>query len=63
VRLRFVQEYARFENIESFDSNPMNNSFNSGKSDPYTITVQSNLNKVEDSGTDFDLNGMNEVPF
>ncbi|MFM7667377.1 MAG: replicative DNA helicase, partial [Bacteroidota bacterium] len=63
VRLRFVQEYARFENIESFESNPMNNSFNTGKSDPYTITVQSNLNKVEDTGSDFDLNGMNEVPF
>ncbi|MBM3451805.1 MAG: replicative DNA helicase [Bacteroidetes bacterium] len=63
VRLRFVQEFARFENIESFDSRSMANSFNSANSDSYTITVQSNLNKVEDSNSDFDLNGMNEVPF
>jgi hypothetical protein len=63
VRLRFVQEYARFENIESFDSNPIGSTFKSEQNDPYTITVQSNFNKVEDSGTDFDLNGMNEVPF
>jgi replicative DNA helicase len=63
VRLRFVQEYARFENIESFDSNPIGSTFKAEQNDPYTITVQSNFNKVEDSGTDFDLNGMNEVPF
>jgi replicative DNA helicase len=63
VRLRFVQEYARFENIESFDSNPMGSAFPTEKNDSYTITVQSNLNKVQDSNSDFDLNGMNEVPF
>jgi replicative DNA helicase len=63
VRLRFVQEYARFENIESFDDNPIGSSFKADKNESYTITVPSNFDKVEDSNNDFDLNGMNDVPF
>lgn len=63
VRLRFVQEYARFENIESFEGNIMNDSFKNAKNESYTITVPSNFDKVQDSSSDIDLDGGSEAPF
>jgi replicative DNA helicase len=63
VRLRFVQEYARFENIESFEGNSMNNTFKNAKNESYTITVPSNFDKVQDSSQDIDLEGGEVAPF
>ncbi len=63
VRLRFVQEYARFENIESFEGNSMNNTFKNAKNESYTITVPSNFDNVQDSSQDIDLEGGESAPF
>ena len=63
VRLRFVQEYARFENIESFEGNSMNDTFKNAKNESYTITVPSNFDKVQDSSQDIDLDGGEVAPF
>jgi|APGre2960657404_1045060.scaffolds.fasta_scaffold06468_2 replicative DNA helicase len=63
VRLRFVQEYARFENIESFEGNSMNDTFKNAKNESYTITVPSNFDKVQDSSQDIDLEGGEVAPF
>jgi len=63
VRLRFVQEYARFENIESFEGNSMNDKFKNAKNESYTITVPSNFDKVQDSSPEIDLERGEEAPF
>jgi replicative DNA helicase len=63
VRLRFVQEYARFENIESFEGNSMNETFKNAKNESYTITVPSNFDKVQDSSPEIDLERGEEAPF
>ncbi len=63
VRLRFVQEYARFENIESFEGNSMNDTFKNAKNESYTITVPSNFDKVQDSSPEIDLERGEEAPF
>ena len=63
VRLRFVQEYARFENIESFEGNSMNDTFKKAKNESYTITVPSNFDKVQDSSPEIDLERGEEAPF
>ena len=61
--MRFVQEYARFENIESFEGNSMNDTFKNAKNESYTITVPSNFDKVQDSSPEIDLERGEEAPF
>ena len=68
VRLRFVKEYARFDNIEGFSGSPnfpsesplpTNNDFdNQG-----TYTIPSKMNSLKDDGLNFDSSGDDENPF
>ncbi len=68
VRLRFVKEYARFDNIEGFSESanfpsesplPANNDFdNQG-----TYTIPSKMNTLKDDGLDFNSHEDEESPF
>ena len=68
VRLRFVKEYARFDNIEGFSGSPnfpsesplpTNNDFdNQG-----TYTIPSKMNSLKDDGLNFDSSGDDDSPF
>lgn len=67
VRLRFVPEYARFENFESFSDEPAimpsklnaNNDFDS---EGGTYTMPSKMNSLEDDNLDFDPTN-DDTPF
>jgi replicative DNA helicase len=71
VRLKFISEYARFDNFDSFgdDLLPMNNSilgnntsFENGNTSNGNYTIQSKMNQDEDDS--FDLRGSSEeTPF
>jgi replicative DNA helicase len=71
VRLKFISEYARFDNFDSFgdDLLPMNNSilgnntsFENGNTSNGNYTIQSKMNQDEDDS--FDLRGSTEdTPF
>lgn len=69
VRLRFIGQYARFENLHSFNADPegmspamsslqANDGFDSGNS----ITLQSKMNSFDDND-DFDISSSEDVPF
>lgn len=67
VRLRFVPEYARFENIDSFNDEPstIQSSLNANSdfdSEAGTYTVQSKMNSLDDDSLDFDPSD-SETPF
>jgi len=67
VRLRFVPEYARFENIDSFSDEPstIQSSLNANSdfdSEAGTYTVQSKMNSLDDDSLDFDPSD-SETPF
>ena len=72
VRLRFIGEYARFDNIDNYndDAAPMaipssmnaNTSFDSN--DSGRITIQSKMNSFDNEDTNFDKNfDINDTPF
>ena len=72
VRLRFIGEYARFDNIDNYndDAAPMaipssmnaNTSFDSN--DSGRITIQSKMNSFDNEDTNFDKNfDVNDTPF
>lgn len=66
VRLRFIGEFARFENMNNFNdaefgtptSLPANSGFDNGN-----ITIPSKMNSFDDSGSDFDNTYNDDVPF
>ena len=69
VRLRFIKEYARFDNVEGYkeESNAVisssigaNNDFDSQNSG--SITLQSKMNKF-DEGIDFNSDPDEDTPF
>lgn len=70
VRLKFVGEYARFENIDSYDDDPnipghsnlpVNTDFDSA---PTTMTVRSGMDRVPDNDEFGNLSSFNdETPF
>ena len=68
VRLRFIKEYARFDNIEGFqeEGTPQlgaGMTANSGFENQGTITIQSKMNSLEED-EDLDFNSSdNEDPF
>lgn len=69
VRLRFIGEFARFENMNGF--NDMNDfggasaalSANSGFDGGNSITLPSKMNSFDDDGADFDKSYNDDVPF
>jgi len=69
VRLRFISEYARFENIDQYlDPYPVNGNLqvNSGfdQSQPMSYTIPSKMNEAAESGLDFSKSsGDDETPF
>jgi replicative DNA helicase len=69
VRLRFISEYARFENVDSHhDPYPMNGTIqvNNGfdQSQPASYTIPSKMNEAADSGFDFTKSSSDdETPF
>lgn len=69
VRLRFVPEYARFENFESFSSEEPSsfssklNANNDFDSEGGTYTMPSKMNSLEDDSIDFDSSGSDDTPF
>ncbi len=74
VRLRFIGEFARFENLayggEMLGNDPVNPTGNALQqrsdafdSSPQTYTVQSRINEPGDNDADFDFNGEENAPF
>lgn len=71
VRLRFIGEYARFDNIDNYtDDTPaaslpssMNANTGFDASPSNTITLQSKMNSFDDPGSDFDNFNSNDAPF
>jgi replicative DNA helicase len=66
VRLRFVPEYARFENLNEVPEMDLAAPLkvNSGfDNEPITYTVKSKMNVPENSGQDFDTFSAEETPF
>ncbi len=68
VRLRFIGEFARFENFNSFtDDADFSGGSNSltGKSDfeKTNVTIKSKMSSFDDDGSDFDNAFNEEVPF
>jgi replicative DNA helicase len=68
VRLRFIKEYARFDNLEGFKADPnvpnhtnlaANNEFDNQGS----YTMQSKMNELENDNHDFDTNNEGDTPF
>ena len=68
VRLRFIKEYARFDNLEGFKEDPnvpahttlaANNEFDNQGS----YTMQSKMNTLENENHDFDTNNEGDTPF
>ena len=70
IRLRFIKEFARFDNIEGFDSTPdaasANNLTANASFDDQGVgsyTVQSKMNSFDDETQDFDLSDGEDSPF
>lgn len=70
VRLRFIGEFARFENINSYgDYADMGAGNRSGGLNPMqpmegnSITIPSKMNSFDDDGADFDRSYNDDVPF
>lgn len=68
VRLRFIGEFARFENFNSFvDDSDFSGGSNSltAKSDfeQHNVTIKSKMSSFDDDGSDFDNSFNDEVPF
>ena len=70
IRLRFIKEFARFDNIEGFDADPelpgsknltANASFDDQGVGSYT--VPSKMNSFDDDANDFDLSDGEDSPF
>jgi replicative DNA helicase len=70
VRLRFIGEYARFDNIEGYNEEPVvpvhanlnaNTDFDLPSANSYTI--QSKMNSFDDDPADFDKSFQDETPF
>src|SRR5574343_107824 len=70
VRLRFIGEYARFDNIEGYSEDVnilthtnlnVNTEFDS--SAPQSYTIQSKMNSFDDDPADFDKSFQDETPF
>lgn len=70
VRLRFIGEYARFDNLEGYteDENiPAHTSLNANSEfdapNPSSYTIPSKMNSFDEDIADFDKNFPNETPF
>ena len=68
VRLRFIKEYARFDNIEGYQEDPgmplgSNLSANNDFDNQGTYTIPSKMNSLDDDNLDFDLSSEDETPF
>ena len=68
VRLRFIGEFARFENFNSFaDDSDFSGGSNSltAKSDfeQHNVTIKSKMNSFDDNDSDFDKSYSDDVPF
>ncbi|HLU87720.1 MAG TPA: DnaB-like helicase C-terminal domain-containing protein, partial [Taishania sp.] len=69
VRLRFIGEFARFENLNSFgDFGDLPGRPSAGLSpmpslEGNSITIPSKMNSFDDDGSDFDLSFDDEAPF
>jgi replicative DNA helicase len=69
VRLRFIGEFARFDNFENHSDDILpsySGNSNSGNSDfesPNTITIPSKMNSFDSNDSNFDILGDNDVPF
>ncbi|MCO5259989.1 MAG: replicative DNA helicase [Crocinitomicaceae bacterium] len=68
VRLRFISEFARFENLDSFssfgsDGDSKLSAIGASNHAENTIIVQSKMNSFEEDGSDFDRSFDDETPF
>jgi replicative DNA helicase len=68
VKLKFIGHLAKFDNLDTFDTNDFGGGFQPNKdfdSNPGTITVSSKMNSFDDEGAeDYDIStGEDEVPF
>ncbi|GAB5418944.1 MAG: replicative DNA helicase [Crocinitomicaceae bacterium] len=70
IRLRFIKEYARFDNIEGFDADPdttgSNNLTANASFDDQGVgsyTVQSKMNSFDEDVNDFDVSDGEDSPF
>jgi len=70
IRLRFIKEYARFDNLEGFepeaDAGGLNNLTANASFDDQGVgsyTVQSKMNSFDDDADDFDLSDGDDSPF
>jgi replicative DNA helicase len=70
VRLRFIGEYARFDNLESFTEDvnvPTHTSLNAStdfdEPSPASYTIASKMNSFDDNTVDFDKSLDDETPF
>ena len=70
VRLRFIGEYARFDNIEGYTEDvniPTNSNLNANTDFdspmPQSYTIQSKMNSFDDDPADFDKSFQDETPF
>ncbi len=70
IRLRFIKEYARFDNLEGFDADPdmggHNNLTANASFDDQgvgSITIPSKMNSFDDDANDFDLSEGEDSPF
>ncbi len=70
IRLRFIKEYARFDNVEGFDAEPdaagSNNLTANASFDDQGVgsyTVQSKMNSFDEDVNDFDVSDGEDSPF
>lgn len=70
IRLRFIKEFARFDNLEGgFNDEPGMGGFsnlsasNNFDNQSGTYTIPSKMNSLRNDDTDFDLSGPNDDPF
>ncbi|MDB3906613.1 replicative DNA helicase [Crocinitomicaceae bacterium] len=70
IRLRFIKEFARFDNIEGFDADPEAPSHNNLTANASfddqgvgSYTVPSKMNSFDDEANDFDLSDGEDSPF
>ncbi|PWL27108.1 MAG: replicative DNA helicase [Fluviicola sp. XM-24bin1] len=70
IRLRFIKEYARFDNLEGFSDDPEMSGHNNLTANASfddqgvgSITIPSKMNSFDDDANDFDLSDGEESPF
>lgn len=68
VRLRFIKEFARFDNIEGYQEDPnmpthTNLPANGEFDNQGTYTIASKMNSLDDDNLDFDLSSDGDTPF